>query len=88
MSANEKVSENAQSFDAKLSRIVAEIREIIFIDLEAYPAHEDEITTDLRQMIGEWMTDYINRCLGCGVDIGECNPRQYCCKTYCPNLHS
>lgn len=29
--------------------------------------------------------DYsINRCIGCGVDMGECNPRQYCCKTYCP----
>jgi hypothetical protein len=28
--------------------------------------------------------DITNRCLGCGVDMGECNPRQYCCKTYCP----
>jgi len=26
----------------------------------------------------------INRCLVCGIDIGECNPRQYCCKTFCP----
>jgi len=26
----------------------------------------------------------VNRCLGCGVDMGDCNPRQYCCKTYCP----
>lgn len=26
-----------------------------------------------------------NYCISCGVDIGECNPRQYCCKTYCPN---
>ena len=25
-----------------------------------------------------------NRCTGCGVDMGENNPRQYCCKTYCP----
>lgn len=23
-------------------------------------------------------------CTICGVDMGECNPRQYCCKTYCP----
>lgn len=28
--------------------------------------------------------DGINRCVICGVDLGECNPRQYCCKTYCP----
>lgn len=26
-----------------------------------------------------------NYCISCGVDMGYCNPRQYCCKTYCPN---
>ena len=26
----------------------------------------------------------INRCIICNVDLGEHNPRQYCCKTYCP----
>lgn len=25
-----------------------------------------------------------NYCIICGVDLGYCNPRQYCCKTYCP----
>lgn len=25
-----------------------------------------------------------NYCISCGIDIGYCNPRQYCCKTYCP----
>ena len=44
---------------------------------------------------GEWKsidtlkndTQYniINACIQCGVDMGECNPRQYCRKTYCPN---
>ena len=23
-------------------------------------------------------------CTVCGEDMGEINPRQYCCKTYCP----
>lgn len=27
---------------------------------------------------------YVNRCIVCGVDMGDCNPRQLCCKTYCP----
>ena len=27
---------------------------------------------------------YKNLCISCGVDIGYDNPRQYCCKTYCP----
>jgi hypothetical protein len=26
-----------------------------------------------------------NRCMICGIDMGSCNPRQLCCKTYCPN---
>ena len=28
--------------------------------------------------------DKSNYCVSCGVDIGENNPRQYCCKLYCP----
>lgn len=27
-----------------------------------------------------------NLCLGCGLDMGDCNPRQLCEKTYCPAL--
>lgn len=26
----------------------------------------------------------INLCIECGEDMGDCNPRQLCCKTYCP----
>ena len=26
-----------------------------------------------------------NLCTVCGIDIGECNPRQLCRKTYCEN---
>jgi len=83
------MSAGAQSFDAKLAKVVAEIREMIFVDLDAYPAPDDKITTDLKQMMmSGWVSDRVNRCLGCGVDMGECNPRQYCQKTYCPNQHS
>lgn len=24
-----------------------------------------------------------NRCIECGIEMGECNPRQYCGKTHC-----
>lgn len=27
---------------------------------------------------------YINRCVICNEYLGPLNPRQYCCKTYCP----
>lgn len=28
----------------------------------------------------------LSRCIVCGEDLGTENPRQYCCKTYCPQL--
>ena len=34
-------------------------------------------------LINECQTGYVNRCLECDVDMGECNPRQLCGKTYC-----
>jgi len=27
-----------------------------------------------------------NTCIVCGIDMGEDNPRQYCEKTYCPEM--
>lgn len=33
----------------------------------------------------EFEYDGKNRCLICKVDMGDCNPRQYCRKTYCEN---
>ena len=27
----------------------------------------------------------INRCVKCSIDIGDCNPRQYCSKLQCNN---
>lgn len=32
-----------------------------------------------------WADIHINRCISCGRELGEMNPRQYCCKTYCPH---
>ena len=32
----------------------------------------------------EQVPPHINACIGCGVDMGESNPRQYCRKTHCP----
>jgi alkylated DNA repair dioxygenase AlkB len=27
----------------------------------------------------------VNRCVNCGMNLGQSNPRQYCCKTHCPH---
>lgn len=32
------------------------------------------------------LEEVVNRCLGCGVNMGHNNPMQYCMKTYCPSL--
>ena len=34
-------------------------------------------------IIEESQSGVINRCLECEIDMGECNPRQLCGKTYC-----
>jgi hypothetical protein len=44
------------------------------------PTPEEELPTIDED--GNW----INRCIICRVDMGSCNPRQYCCKTYCPQM--
>ena len=79
------MSANAQLFDAKLAQLVGIVREMIFIDLDAYPAPDNIIHTELQKAVISLAMGSVNRCLGCGVDMGECNPRQYCKKTYCPN---
>jgi hypothetical protein len=84
---NQTSGANAQSFDAKLGKLVASVREMIFIDLDSYPASDDIIGAALINTIHSLCGGSVNRCLGCGIDMGECNPRQYCCKTYCPSQH-
>jgi hypothetical protein len=82
---NQTVGANAQSFDAKLDKLVDAVREMIFIDLDSYPAPDSHIRRAIVNTIHSLCGEEVNRCLGCGVDMGECNPRQYCCKTYCPS---
>jgi len=76
---------SAQSFDAKLANLVSGVKELIFVDLDAYPAPDDIIQAELKKLVFSLAGRHVNLCLGCGVDMGECNPRQYCKKTYCPN---
>ena len=48
-------------------------------DLYFDPGEEDQDEQDLTGF------ETINRCVVCKVDMGYCNPRQLCCKTYCPH---
>lgn len=37
------------------------------------------------QQVGHPQTRHKNLCLECQIDMGDCNPRQLCGKTYCAN---
>ena len=45
----------------------------------------DNIINDFRESLLRNREGLVNRCLECGIDMGRCNPRQLCCKTYCSN---
>jgi len=44
------------------------------------------ITNKFNVIINNRGREPVNKCVACGVDIGEDNPRQYCMKTYCPDM--
>lgn len=39
----------------------------------------------VKKLLDECKQDEKNRCVGCNIDLGQFNSRQYCCKTYCPD---
>lgn len=45
----------------------------------------DRIIYDLENSIKNNNEGMINRCTECNIDMGRCNPRQLCGKTYCQN---
>ena len=50
------------------------------------------LITDFYQYKSEKIYGYNHKtnswhCLGCGEDMGEHNPRQYCRKSFCPEIH-
>jgi len=63
-----QLTEYQYSDDASVSVQESEYIECIFNELFKYNS----------------LKSNVNRCIICKVDMGECNPRQYCCKTYCP----
>jgi len=68
--SNEKTTQNNISIN-KFSATNEKI--LIYLILKKYLARDDYYSNG----------DPKNRCVECGVDMGECNPRQYCGKTQC-----
>lgn len=55
------------------------IQELKAQKIDARAATYQQITEAIRKH----MRGMKNLCIECGVDMGECNPRQLCRKTYC-----
>lgn len=52
--------------------------ENIFNGIKGRPSRQSIIN-----IVKEYSNGSINRCTECGCDIGQCNPRQLCGKTFC-----
>lgn len=51
-----------------------------------YIGHLIEMISDIQKLLEciEYEKTAHHRCIVCKIDMGPSNPRQYCCKTYCP----
>jgi hypothetical protein len=57
-------------------------------ELEEDPVTESSSRQAYKRSYSDAGFSGINLCHGCGVDMGDQNGRQYCRKTYCPELEN
>ena len=57
---------------------------IDIINKSDYYLYTDQLGSKINEIISSQYKGLKNRCVGCNQDLGEDNPRQFCCKTYCP----
>lgn len=67
-----------ENFKTEFFGIISEVED----ELDVYLDY-DEIYKDLIKSIIKNNLGIKNRCTDCGVDMGSCNPRQLCGKTFC-----
>jgi hypothetical protein len=75
--------------DIKLNPGIYFYRDVKTNFYNTYPAEDGSYFVGVPYELGDKYFYKIigesNYCISCGVDMGAMNPRQYCCKTYCPN---
>ena len=74
----EKRTVSKDSWEDTLYKIISDLEEKtnVYLDSEA-------IINDFKNSLLSNKEGMMNRCLECGIDMGRCNPRQLCGKTYC-----
>jgi hypothetical protein len=75
--------ERQREYQERIRAVMADYQQHILDNLT-----EDDI--NIRALINRYESEhmkpaYRNLCVNCGIDMGYDNPRQYCCKTHCPN---
>ena len=74
---NEKIYDSPpnkkQKFDDDFEKILEKLD-------DNYKSEDEKFETN---KIENSIYDIKNLCVECGIDMGYCNPRQYCGKTYC-----
>lgn len=86
------IMKNTKCFISNNNYIIQENDKVVFLEkyfnkfekLNNCKINRNVFNEYLEEIINKNMGNYINRCIVCRVDMGEMNPRQYCCKTYCP----
>tara|TARA_B100000161_G_C33373497_1_gene334458 strand:- start:202 stop:474 length:273 start_codon:yes stop_codon:yes gene_type:complete len=70
--------ETPKDIDSILSEILLDIQEEkdTYLDIPS-------IIQGFKDLVEEHTEGMINRCMVCRTDMGRCNPRQLCGKTYC-----
>lgn len=66
----------------KYDDILIDILRLIENDSNTY-LNIDNILKDINESIQKNSEGFINRCVECNEDMGRCNPRQLCGKTFC-----
>ena len=56
-----------------------------FTNVKNEYVNEKSIMENIMNIFDTAGKGHINKCIECGIDMGECNPRQYCGKLYCIN---
>lgn len=77
-SLKEKISFKDSSWENILYKLLQNIEK----ETSTYLNH-DEIIEDLKFSIKNNTEGTVNKCVECGIDMGRCNPRQLCGKTFC-----
>ena len=67
----------------KIKKVLNDSKLIDLLKKELDYYLEDSLEKNLLEVIEDNIKSPINRCLECGCDIGENNPRQLCGKIFC-----